>query len=120
LVQRRFATLEPAEADVFEGAIGEGMQNVPSRADQTIENDAPDGKLHEVRTSRSSASVDGFSIRADTAVEPHHRVGLPEAVPLWLAAGLLARAPLALRRRPGLARAAPPLAQSRRRLGPEP
>jgi len=34
-----------------------------------------DGVRHKVRTSRRSASVDGFSI-ADTAVEPHNRTGL--------------------------------------------
>jgi hypothetical protein len=74
--ERRFATFEPAEADLLEAAIGEGMHKVPS-ANPIIEDDAPDAERPRLRTpSRRSASVDGFSIHADTAVPAHNRLGL--------------------------------------------
>lgn len=75
-LERRFAILEPVDADVLESVIGEGMRNVPAVADPSAQDDAPDGETSKVRTSRRAASVDGFSIHADTAVPAHNRLGL--------------------------------------------
>jgi hypothetical protein len=76
LLERRFGTLEPAEDDVLQGAIGEGMQNVPLPSTDAGSEDAPDVERPTVRTSRRAASACGFSIHANTAVPAHHRVGL--------------------------------------------
>jgi hypothetical protein len=76
--ERRFAALEPALADVLEGAIGEGMQAVPLlAAANAAEDDTPDEeKRLQVRAARHAASVDGFSIHAATAVPARNRIGL--------------------------------------------
>jgi hypothetical protein len=74
-IERRFATLEPTEDGLLDSAIADGMQKVPSLPEPLAEH-APDDEPHKVRTSRRSASVDGFSIHADTAVAPPNRLGL--------------------------------------------
>jgi hypothetical protein len=72
----RRAAFEPASADVLEGAIGEGMQNVPTLAADSDEEDADDEESPKVRTARRAASVDGFSIHAGTAVPAHNRTSM--------------------------------------------
>jgi hypothetical protein len=76
LVERRVATREPAEYDPLDAARGEGMPKLASLP-EPAEYDPPEATpKRKRRTIRRSAAVDGFGIHADTAVEPHNRLGL--------------------------------------------
>jgi hypothetical protein len=81
LVEKRFGTVDDAEGDVLEGAIGETMRRIPllsspASDDDTSDDEVPDGDGPRVRRSRRCASVDGFSIHANTAVAASNRIGL--------------------------------------------
>ena len=57
-----------------QAAVSEGMHKLASLP-EPAEHDAPEATPKRT-TSRRSASVDGFGLHADTAVEPHNRLGL--------------------------------------------
>ena len=77
LCEKRHGTDGDAEGDVLEGTIGEAMQNIPMVSiDGTSDDEVPDGDGPKARRSRRCASVDGFSIHANTAVAAHNRIGL--------------------------------------------
>ena len=77
LCEQRLMTVDDVEADVLEGAIGEAMQSIPVLSmDDESDEDVPDEDGPKVRTSRRCASIDGFSLHANTAVTADNRVGL--------------------------------------------
>jgi len=76
LLEQRFGALEVgAEGDTLEGAIGEAMSQTPESPRHALTAEDAE-ETTEPRTSRRCASVDGFSIHANTAVAAGNRVGL--------------------------------------------
>jgi hypothetical protein len=76
--EKHFANLEDRDCDVLESAIHEGMQRGPKLVvtDASAADESSDLEPSTPKRSRRCASVDGFSIHANTAVASENRVGL--------------------------------------------
>jgi hypothetical protein len=76
--EKHFAALEDRGDDVLEGAIHEAMQRVPQLVvpDESQDDESSDLEHSTPKRSRRCASVDGFSIHANTAISSENRVGL--------------------------------------------
>lgn len=72
------AALDDTDGEAFERAIAEAMRHVPrvSLMDDMTEDDAPKIEETKVKTQRRAASMDGFSIHANTSVPANSRAAL--------------------------------------------